>query len=109
MNQVWVIIFAIMIVGTVVKNVFFSMFAWVVIDVFVLVVCYFVLRRYPYIDLSKSMVFLTGLTAINILTVLDIIGGILGSLLLLALLIWTLFSERIWPGRRPRLRHKWHK
>ncbi|MBU2702494.1 putative membrane protein [Sporomusaceae bacterium BoRhaA] len=109
MNQVWVIIFAIMIVSTIVKNVFFSMFAWVMIDVLVLAVCYLVLRRYPYIDLSKSMIFLTGLTAINILTDLNIIGGILGGLLLLALLIWTLFSERIWPGRRPRLRHKWHK
>lgn len=111
MSQVWVIVFVIMIASSILKNIFMNMFIWVAIDVIVLVVCYFVLRRYPYIDLGKSMLFLVGLTVINILTDIQLISGLLGSILLLVLLVWTLFGDRWRPSsRRPsRLRHQWHK
>lgn len=112
MSQVWVTVFAIMVVSTVLKNVFLNMFVWVAIDIIVLAVCYLFLRRYPYIDLAKSMIFLVGLTVINILTDINLISSLLGSILLLALLGWAMFGDQLRPSirRRPgRLRHKWHK
>jgi hypothetical protein len=111
MSQVWVTIFVIMIAGSILKNIFINMFIFVAIDVIVLAVCYFVLRRYPYIDLAKSMVFLVGLTVINILTDIQLISSLFGSILLLVLLVWTMFGDRFQSSsRRPsKLRHKWHK
>ena len=111
MSQIWVIIFIIMIASSILKNIFLNMFIWVAIDVLVLVICYLVLRRYPYIDLTKSMTFLAGLTVINILTDINFISGLIASILLLALLVWTVFGDRLRSStRRPSpLRHKWHK
>lgn len=111
MSQVWVTVFGIMVVSSILKNVFYNMFILVAIDVIVLGVCYLVLRRYPYIDLAKSMIFLVGLTAINILTDVNLISNLFASILLLALLVWIMFGDRLRPSsRRPsRLRHKWHK
>ena len=111
MSQVWVTIFVIMIAGSILKNIFINMFIFVAIDVIVLAVCYFVLRRYPYIDLAKSMVFLVGLTVINILTDIQLISSLFGSILLLVLLVWTMFGDRFRPSshRPSKLRHQWHK
>ncbi|MDU2066005.1 MAG: hypothetical protein E6713_14360 [Sporomusaceae bacterium] len=111
MNQAWLLIFAIMIGSSLLKNVFVHMFAWVLIDVGVLAVCYLVLKRHPYIDMGKSLTFLVGLTIVNVLSDLDIIGSVVASLLLLALLVWIFLGGNLRPPRSTvrRLRHKWHK
>lgn len=111
MNQAWLMIFAIMIGSSLAKNVFVNMFVWVIIDLVVLAICYLVLKRHPYIDMQKSLSFLAGLTVVNILSDLDIIGNVVASILLLALLVWIMFGGTLRPPRsmNRRLRHKWHK
>jgi len=110
MNQIWLQIFVVMIGSSIIKYLFASPFIWVCIDLAVLAICYMILRRNPYIDLRGSMLFLSGLTIVSVLTDLDIISGLVGNIIILALLGWMMFgrSDNDAP-RRPKVRHKWHK
>jgi uncharacterized membrane protein YfcA len=110
MNQIWLQILAVMIGSSVVKYIFSSMLAWVIIDLLVLGIAYIILRRHPYIDIRKSMIFLSGLTAISVLVDLGILDGVIGQIIILIFLVWTIFgggsgNNRKWPS----MRHKWHK
>ena len=99
-----------MVVGSILKYFFPGTIFWVLIDLAVLGTSYLVLRRYPFVDLRTSMIFLGGLTLINILTDFEVLSGMLGNLALLALLLWVMFYRGgNGPQRRPPLRHKWHK
>lgn len=111
MNRAWLIILAVMAGGAVIKGFVMNMFLWVALDLIVGGVCYLVLKRYPYVDMSRSIQFLLGITAINILADLQIIGDVIANILLLALLVWVLFGNNLWPRRQtPKpMRHKWHK
>jgi hypothetical protein len=111
MNQIWLRIFMVMIGGTIAKQIVFNPFIWVCIDLAVLGISYLILRRYPFVDLKSSMLFLGGLTAVSILIDLGIISGILGPILTLALLAWMMFGRngRNGSNNRPTNRHKWHK
>lgn len=92
MNRTWFYILAVMIGGSMVKYVLPNPLFWVIIDLAVLGIAYLILRRYPYIDMKHSMIFLGGLTAINVLVDLGIMGGMMGNIALLALLGWMLFG-----------------
>lgn len=109
MNQIWFKIFAAMLVGSLVKYIIVNWVAWVVIDLVVLVVCYFILRRYPYVDFKKTMWFLGGLTLVNVLVDSQIISSIIGTLAALALVAWIIFGSGRGGGKRPVMRYKWHK
>lgn len=110
MNQIWLRIFMVMIGGSVAKYIFLNPFIWVGIDLAILGISYLILRKYPFVDLKQSMSFLGGLTAVSILTDLGIISGLVGNILIIALLAWMMFGRN---GRgsnnRPTTRHKWHK
>ena len=93
MNQTWFKILAAMIVGSMLKYLIFSTLAWVVIDLAVLGVAYLLLRRDPFTDMQFSMLFIGGLTVVNVLVDLGIIGGMLGNLVLLALLAYMMFGR----------------
>ncbi|MBP2637815.1 MAG: hypothetical protein H6Q72_3722 [Firmicutes bacterium] len=93
MNQTWFKILAAMIVGSMLKYAVFSVVAWVVIDLAVLGVAYLLLRRDPFTDMKHSMIFIGGLTAVNILVDIGIIGGMLGNLILLGLLAYMMFGR----------------
>lgn len=93
MNQTWFKILAAMIVGSMLKYLVFSSLAWVIIDLAVLGVAYLLLRRDPFTDMKHSMLFLGGLTAVNVLVDLGIIGGMIGNLALLALLAYMMFGR----------------
>ena len=93
MNQTWFKILAVMIAGSMLKYLVFSTLAWVVIDLAVLGVSYLIIRRDPFTDLKHSMLFLSGLTVVNVLVDLGIIGGMIGNLLLLALLAYMMFGR----------------
>jgi hypothetical protein len=110
MNQIWLQIFIVMIGSSVVKYLFANSLVWVCIDLAVLAICYMILRRYPYVDLRASMLFLSGLTIVSVLTDLDIINALVGNIAILAILVWMMFgrSGNDVP-RRPKVRHKWHK
>lgn len=92
MNRPWFYILGVMILGTMLKYVIVHPLAWVGIELGVLGIAYLILRRYPYLDMRGSMMFLGGLTVINILVDLGIMSGMMGNLALLALLGWTMFG-----------------
>lgn len=114
MNPVWLQLFAVMIGGSIFKYMFFYPLAAVTIDIAVLAICYFILRRHPYVDIKQSMIFLGLLTAVSILTDFGVISAMLGNIAVLALLVWILFRQGgggSGGGRRRQqpIRHKWHK
>lgn len=94
MNQIWFQVLAVMIVGSIIKYLVYNQLAWVVIELAVLGIAYLILRRDRFIDMQRSMIFLGGLTAVNILVDLNIVNGIVGNLALLALLAYIMFGRR---------------
>lgn len=100
MNQMWFQVLAVMIVGSMIKYMFHNSLAWVVIDLAVLGIAYLLLRRDPFIDMKRSMVFLGGLTVVNVLVDLGIMSGMLGNLALLALLGYMMFGRNYNNRRR---------
>jgi hypothetical protein len=112
MNTIWIQVLLVMVGGSMLKYVFMNPWAWVAIELAILGVAYYLLRRHPYVDVKSSMMFLSGLTIVNILVDLGIIGGLLGNVLVLAVLAWMFFNSNR-PGGgddwRRKQRHKWHK
>ena len=100
MNQMWFQVLAVMIVGSMLKYFVLNTLAWVVIDLAVLGVAYLLLRRDPFIDMRRSMIFLGGLTAVNVLVDLGIISGVIGNLALLGLLAYMMFGRGYTNRRR---------
>ena len=96
MNRTWFYILAVMVGGSIVKYVFPHALAWVIIDLAVLGIGYLILRKDRFVDMRHSMIFLGGLTGINVLVDLGIMGGMMGNIALLALLGWMVFGG----GRR---------
>lgn len=96
MNRIWFYILAVMIGGSIVKYIFPSSLAWVVIDLAVLGIAYLILRQNRFINMRHSMIFLGSLTAINVLIDVGIMSGMMGNIALLALLGWMVFGG----GRR---------
>ncbi|MEN6413225.1 MAG: hypothetical protein ABFC84_10795 [Veillonellales bacterium] len=109
MDQVWLQVFTAMICGAIVKYFIVNSWIWVAVDFIVLGISYILLRRCSFINLKKSMMFLGGLTLINILVDINILDGLLGNLAALALVAWVMFGGKNNRGRRVTLRHKWHK
>ncbi|WP_040683083.1 hypothetical protein [Thermosinus carboxydivorans] len=107
MSQIWLYLLVIMVGGSVAKYLFASWVAWVIIDLVVFGLCYLVLKRYPYINMKKSLLFLGGLTLINILVDVGLLGGMAANLVLLLIIGWLLFGNS--SNRPPNIRHKWHK
>lgn len=108
MRQVWLQVFTVMICGSIVKSVVPNLILWIIADLVVLGVSYFLLRRHPYIDIKKSMMFIGGLTLVNILIDVNIIDALLGNIINIAIVAWVVFGGGKGKGR-PTLRHKWHK
>lgn len=114
MNTVWLQVLVVMVGGTLLKHLFYHPYIWVGLDLAVLGIAYYLLRRYPFVDFKSSMFFLSGLTAVSILTDLGVIGAFYGDLLVLAILAWMIYSnsgggDGGWRSKRQPLRHKWHK
>jgi len=110
MTNVWLMLFAIMLAGGVLKYLFLNVWAAVVIDVVILGAVYFLLRRYPFLDFRKTMIFFTGLTVVSILVDIGLISDLVGNLVILAVLVWAIYRRYGGGGSgRPKLRHKWHK
>jgi len=113
MHSLWLQVLAVMVGGSLLKYLVYYKWAWVGIDLAVLGIAYLLLRRYPLVDYKSSMMFLGGLTAVNVLTDLGIISVFLGNLLILGVLAWMIWRNSNgggddWRRKRP-LRHKWHK
>ncbi len=111
MNQLWLQIFVVMIGGSILKSVIQNSLVWICIDIAILGISYMILRRHSHVNLKSSMLFLSGLTLISILTDARIISGLLGNIIILAVLAWMVFRPRgnENPKRPNSVRHKWHK
>ena len=114
MNRVWLLVLALLIIGSIFKHAFNTVAAWIIIDLVVLFICYMILKAQPYINLRRNMIFLVGLTVVNITVALQVIPGFWGNIITLALLAWLIFGKQ-WPagtgaGRGyPLVRRKYHK
>jgi hypothetical protein len=112
MNTVWWYVLAAIIVGSILKYLVLNPWAWVAIDIALFVAVYFILRRYPWINLKRSITFFGCLTIINIFVDLGIVDGLIGNIALLILLAWMMFGQG-WGGggrgRPTKPRHPWHK
>jgi hypothetical protein len=108
-NQIWLKVFGALLIGGILKYAITDPLAGVAIDLVVLGVCYLILRRFPYIDIKKSMIFLSTLTGVSILVDLGVISGAIGNIVLLVLVVWMLVKGYFNSPQRPKLRHKWHK
>lgn len=110
MMNVWLYFIAIMIGGSILKNLIVNPLAWVTIDIGIFGACWWLLRRYPFIDMRRTLLILGGLTAVNILCDLGLISALVANLLVLAVIAWLIFGGRgRTGGGGPKLRHKWHK
>lgn len=109
MRQVWLHVFTVMIFGSIVKFVVPNVLLWVLADLVVFGICYLLLRRYPYIDIKKSMLFIGGLTLINILVDVNILNGLIGNIISLVLVAWVIFGGGSKGKGQSILRHKWNK
>lgn len=109
MSQIWLQIFAVMIGGNILKMLFNNMVIAVIIEIAVFAVIYLLLRRYSFIDLKRSMLYLGVLTFISILVDVNLLSDMLGNIIILGLLFLMLFGGGQGGGQRPSLRHKWHK
>lgn len=107
MRQVWLQVFTTMICGSIVKFALPNMYLWVIVDLIVFGIAYMILRRYPYIDFKKSMLFIGGLTVINLLVDIRIINDMVGNIASLVIVGWVMFGG-LGKGL-PSIRHKWHK
>ena len=110
MSKIWLQIFAVMVGGSIVKSFFPNPLVWVFIEIAVFGISYLILRRYSYVNLKASMIFLGGLTIISILTDLGIMSNMISSLFILALLGWMMYDRRRNDNPKPpENRHQWHK
>lgn len=109
MNNIWLLVLIVMIVGSLLKSLVYNPYLAVVIDLAVMGVAYVILRRYPYLDFKRSVIFLVAYTVVNILQDFGLISAFLGLIILLAVVAWMYFKRPGGPGNRPKLRHQWHK
>lgn len=109
-QQIWLYLLAVIIGGSVIKEWFINPVALVMVDLIVLFVLYMLIRRYSFIDVKRSMYFLSLLTFITILIDVNLVPNIIGSIIILSILLWMIFRNGRGGGsNRPQLRHKWHK
>ena len=111
MNTVWWYILGAIVAGSILKYLVVHPWAWVAVDIAVFVAVYIILRRYPWVNLKRSLTFFGCLTIVNIFVDLGIVGGFIGNIALLILLGWMMFGQGGGggQGRPPRNRHPWHK
>ena len=93
MSNSWFYILLMMVASSFVSVMFGSVLIAIGLDVLVLVAAYFILRNDPWANLRASMVFLTILTAINILATLNLISRAVNNEALIALILWSWFGS----------------
>lgn len=95
MSSTWVIILIGMIGGNFLLNVApmgFYVEAVVIINLLILALAFFAFRRDPFIDMRANMLFMIGLTVINIMTELGMMSTTLSWVAFGALFIWSMMG-----------------
>ena len=99
MTNGWMWIIGIMLIGAFILQMtplMFYLYAVFGVHLSILLISYLILRRERVIDLRANMLFMLGLTVINIMTDLGIMNYHMSSAAVAALLVWSLFGG----GRR---------
>lgn len=109
MNIIWLKVIAVMFGAVILKYVFGYPEAKVIIDLLALAVCYPILKNTWYLDLRRSMLYLSGFTLLNILVDLRVISPLSASIVSLLVIIWLLWKKTGHSKPSQPLRHKWHK
>lgn len=107
--QIWLQLMVIMLGTSIVKSIFYNQIIWVICDIAALAVCYIVLKRTFFINLRKSMLYISCFTFANILVDLGLIDSLLVHLIFLLLLLWLIYKSGGGNKRSPVLHHKWLK
>ncbi|TWH45509.1 hypothetical protein [Sporomusa sp. KB1] len=92
MSVVWKAIFVAMVCGSVLKYFFKGTLTGVGIDLAVLFVAYFILRRFHSVNLKWSLIFLTVIKGSVMLVNLEIINGVLGSIIVIGAVGWLVLG-----------------
>jgi hypothetical protein len=108
-NNIWLMIFGVLIAGTIIKMMIVNQFLAVIIDLGVLGVAYLILRRYPFVDLTRSLTFLGAMTGVTIMVDLGIIDGFIGEVTLLCLIVALFFASGRKIGKSANRSRPWHK
>ncbi len=90
MTYSWIILLVLMVASNFVIGFFGSYLAVFVVNGAILAAGYYLFRRDPMIDLRSSMLFLAGLTVINVLSDLNIMSSSMANLACIVLLIWSM-------------------
>lgn len=109
MNNIWLMIFGVMVIGNILRYIFPDPMLAAIIDLGVLGGAYLILRRYPYVDLKRSMLFLSIVMGVAVLVDLGLLHPMIGDIAMLCVLAWMFFSQGRRPGKPQRIRHQWHK
>ena len=93
MSKSWLYIMLLMIGTSIFSAWSGSILISVLLDLLVLGVGYYILRRDPWVNLRLSMIFLTILMGINILDTLQLISHAVNTQALIALVVWSWFGS----------------
>ena len=90
MSKSWLYVLGVMIAANVLLHIYPYVWMSLLMSLVVLVAAYFILRRDPFIDFRASMLFILGLTAINVLAALGILSSTMSNIAFIALLVWSM-------------------
>lgn len=94
MSKSWLYILALMLGASLITYLTNSALVSLALDAGILVAAYFIFKRDRYIDMKSSMIFITILTAVNMMVTVGSISVDVSRQTMLALVIWSWFGSR---------------
>ncbi len=90
MSKSWLYVLGVMIAANVLLHIYPYVWMSLLMSFVVFVAAYFILRRDPFVDLRASMLFIFGLTVINVLAAVGVLSGTMSNIAFVALLVWSM-------------------
>lgn len=92
MSKSWLYVLGVMIAGSVILHIFPYLVMAFVVNIGIFVLSYLILRGDPYVDLRGSMLFILGLTVINLLAAMGWMSSMMSNIAFIALLVWSMMG-----------------
>lgn len=90
MSRSWLYILGLMVTGSIFLR-FYPYMEWIfIVNIGIVIGAYFILRQDPYSDLRANMLFIIGLSSINILQAVGWMSPMMGNLAFVALFVWSM-------------------
>lgn len=90
MSRSWLWVLGLMLVGSAILRFYPYMELMLLVNVGIVIGSYLILRRDPYTDLRANMLFILGLTVINVLSGIGLMSSMASNLAFVALLVWSM-------------------